>query len=212
MGFQVVCLSAVDGSGGEQVGPLLAERLGYRVVNEEIVAMAARQAEVDPTTIADVEKRKSLISRVLERLGPAAASTSMGGYMPLTMDANMPPAMSLGIDLGPGENAMRELIRSAIEQVAEQGRAVIVAHAASFALRERSDTLRVFLTASPETRTARLGEDAKQLTKFDGNRADYLKRFYGVTAEQPFHYDLVVNTDRLEPAVAAEIIARIATG
>jgi hypothetical protein len=47
MTFRVVCISAVDGSGGEQVGPLVAGRLGHRMINEEIVALAAQQAGVD---------------------------------------------------------------------------------------------------------------------------------------------------------------------
>jgi cytidylate kinase len=200
MAFQVVCLSAVDGSGSEQVGPLVAERLGFRMVNEEIVALAARQADVAPELLADVERRKSLINRVLERIGPAAAATaSMGAYV-------TPP-----IDDLPKDDALRDLIRTTIAQVAEQGRVVIVAHAASFALRERQDTLRVFLTASPETRASRLGQDAKQLAKSDANRADYLKRFYDVGAEQSHHYDFVLNTDRLEPKGAAELIAMLAT-
>lgn len=199
MTLQVVCISAVDGSGGEQVGAMVAERLGYRMINEEIVALAAQQAGVDAELVADVEKRKSMMGRVLERLGPASAATaSMGAYVtPM-------------VDLGPGEAALRELIRATIEQIAADGRAVIVAHAASYALRERSDTLRVFLTGSPEQRMARLGEDAKQLARSDGNRADYLKRFYSVSCEQPYHYDLVLNTDRLEPKVAADIIAGLA--
>jgi hypothetical protein len=176
------------------------ERLGYQLINEQIVAMAAQQADVDAAWVADVEKRKSLMGRMLERIGPASAATaSMGAYVT--------PA----IDLGPGEGALRELIRATIEQVAERGRAVIVAHAASYALKDRSDTLRVFLTASPETRMDRLGEDAKQVAKSDGNRADYLKRFYNVSAELPSHYDLVLNTDRLEPKVSVEIIAGLAS-
>ena len=101
--------------------------------------------------------------------------------------------------------------RATIGQVAEEGKVVIVAHAASFALRERPDTLRVFLTASPETRASRLGADAKALAKSDGNRADYLKRFYDIGAEQPYHYDFVLNTDRLDAAGAAEIIGLLAT-
>ncbi|HEX3613137.1 MAG TPA: cytidylate kinase family protein [Sporichthyaceae bacterium] len=87
---------------------------------------------------------------------------------------------------------------------------MIVAHAASFALRGRRDTLRVFLTASPETRTGRLAQDAKQLAKLDANRADYLKRFYEVGVEQPHHYDIVLNTDHLEPAAAAAVVVGLA--
>lgn len=201
MGFQVVCLSAVDGSGGEQIAPLLAERLGYRMVNEEIVAIAAGQAELELSLVADVERRKSMVDRILERLGTsAAASSAMGAYMAT-------PAFDGTLS----EAALRKLIRSTIEQIAEQGKVVIVAHAASYALRERRDTLRVFLTASPETRTERLSADTKALAKLDANRADYLKRFYDVGAEQSHDYDLVLNTDRLAPSVAAEIISGLAT-
>lgn len=201
MAFQVVCISAVDGSGAEQVGPLVAERLGYRLVNEEIVAMAARQADLAPELVADVEKRKSLIKRVLDSLGsaPDAAALMAGAPMPIPIDDT------------PSTADMRDLIRGAIHEIAEQGRAVIVAHAASFALSGRSDTLRVFLTAAPETRQSRVDGGAKHLAKLDANRADYLLRFYKVVAEGPHHYDVVLNTDRLEPKTAAEMIARIAS-
>lgn len=201
MTFQVVCLSAVDGSGGEQVGPLVAEQLGYRLVNEEIVALAARQADLAPEVVADVEKRKGLISRIIERLGSAPDMTAAmaGAPMPFPLEDTL------------SHDDMRDLIRAAIREIADQGRAVIVAHAASFALSERSDTLRVFLTASPETRQSRAATDAKHLAKLDANRADYLLRFYKVSTEQPSHYDVVLNTDRLEPKAVAEMIARIAT-
>ena len=94
---------------------------------------------------------------------------------------------------------------------------VIVAHAASFALGARPGTLRVFVTASLETRRRRVASarsvndaDAERLVaRGDRNRADYLKRFYGVT-EQPIHYDLVINTDTLTADEAADLIAQAA--
>jgi cytidylate kinase len=199
MAFQVVCLSAVDGSGGEQVGPLVAQRLGYRMVDDEIVAVAAREAQLDQAVVADVERRKSAIIRLLDRLGPGtAASATLGAFVTEPLDST------------PAEAALRDLIRATIGQVADAGRVVIVAHAASFALRGRRDTLRVFLTASPETRTGRLAQDAKQLAKLDANRADYLKRFYEVGVEQPHHYDIVLNTDHLDPAAAAAVVVGLA--
>jgi cytidylate kinase len=201
MAFQVVCLSAVDGSGAEQVGPLVAERLGYRLVNEEIVARAARLADLDPEVVAEVEMGMWWANRLLDSLSaaPDMNAAMAGAPMPLPLD-----------DI-PTSADMRDLIRAAIHQIAEEGRAVIVAHAASFALSGRGDTLRVFLTASPETRQSRLNAGAKQLAKLDANRADYLLRFYRIDAERQHHYDLVLNTDRLEPKAAAELIARVAT-
>jgi cytidylate kinase len=78
--------------------------------------------------------------------------------------------------------------------------------------------LRVLVTASPRTRTARVAEEAgideaqaaKALKDSDAGRADYLKRFYDIRDESPTHYDLVLNTDALSIEQAAEVVARAA--
>ena len=118
----------------------------------------------------------------------------------------------------PPSDALRGLIRSVIEETAGEGSAVIVAHAASLALGERDDVLRVMVTASPQTRQRRfaeaLGLDDKEagrvLKRSDAGRADYIKRFYSIAAELPTHYDLVVNTDKLSPEQAARLIVEAA--
>jgi cytidylate kinase len=95
---------------------------------------------------------------------------------------------------------------------------VIVAHAASYAVDSELRPLRVLVTGSGETRAQRVGaaqgledtEATKFIKKSDSGRADYLKRFYGVSAELPIHYDLVVNTDTLTADEAAGLIAQAA--
>jgi cytidylate kinase len=76
----------------------------------------------------------------------------------------------------------------------------------------------VLVTASPETRTARVAEGgadlrtARQLIrKSDAGRAVYLKSFHGVSRERPTHYDVVVNTDNITPEEAAEFVIGAAT-
>jgi cytidylate kinase len=106
------------------------------------------------------------------------------------------------------------MIRSVLWESAERGNAVIVAHAASFALADHADVLRVLVTASPETRARRLAEAQdideaeaeKLIARGDANRADYLKRFYKVAAELPTHYDIALNTDRVAPEDATALI------
>ena len=113
---------------------------------------------------------------------------------------------------------LRALIRETINETASRGDVVIVAHAAAFALAGRDDLLRVLVTAPAEIRTQRIAEArgadaaqaAKELKRSDEARAAYLKTFYGVERELPTHYDLVLNTETLEPDVAAEIVARAA--
>ena len=49
-------------------------------------------------------------------------------------------------------------------------------------------------------------EAARQIARGDANRADYLKRFYGVSTELPTHYDIVLNTDHVATGDAATLI------
>ena len=183
---------------------VVASRLGFRLINEHIILRVAREAGLDPHVVADVELRKSFLKRLLEGLGPTAGDTAlaMGGGAVASM-REIPTSADL-----------RALIRAAIEEIAEQGSAVIYAHAASIALAKRDDVVRVLITASPETRRTRVASDGqlgeKAATKLvresDAARADYLKQFYGVEEEVPTLYDLVVNTDRLSLEQAAELV------
>jgi cytidylate kinase len=112
--------------------------------------------------------------------------------------------------------AEAELIRTVIGETAEQGDAVIVAHAASIALAGRTGLLRVLVTAPSEVRGRRVAENAgvdevagaKLVRDSDRDRAAYLKRFYGLAAELPTHYDLVVNSEFLSPEEAAALVVQ----
>jgi cytidylate kinase len=201
---RVVCISSLEGAGGEEVGRLVAERLGIPLIDEEIIRRAAREAGVDNHVVADAEQRKSLVSRVLKDVlaGSAAAAPTLG----LPADSR---------DTLQESDDFRGLIRTAVEETAAESDCVIVAHAASVALSGKAGVLRVLVTASPDTRGRRLAranriderEAAERLEQADAARADYLKRFYGLRAEPPTLYDLVLNTDRLSSAQAALLIA-----
>ena len=68
MPSSVLCISRALGAGGEQVGRLVAERLGFLYVDEEIVAWAAAKGGIGSAEVADEEKRKSLGSRLLDAM------------------------------------------------------------------------------------------------------------------------------------------------
>jgi len=206
---KVVAMSRATGAEGERIGALVAERLGFRYVDEEIITRAAEKQGVDPAAIADAERRKGVILRVLEGLGQSgAAGATPGGPMWVPDDAT---------ELAQSHDR-RALIREAIHETAAHGDVVIVAHAAAFALAGRDDLLRVLVTAPVQIRTRRLAQArggdeaqaAKELKRSDEARAAYLKTFYDVERELPSHYDLVVNTEVLQPEAAAEVVVRAA--
>jgi cytidylate kinase len=111
------------------------------------------------------------------------------------------------------------LIRETIARTAARGNVVIVAHGASHVVSGHGEALRVLVTASPQTRAARIAElkgldrarATRELKEADAARRDYLSRFYEIDEEQPTHYDLVINTDRLSVEDAARLVVQAVT-
>lgn len=214
MPAQVVCISRSLAAGGEEIGRAVAARLGFRVIDSEIIERAAEKAELDPARVAQTEQRQSLIRRLIASMVPTTASGRLGARY---YAVNPIVALALGQTR---EDRLRGLIREVIDEIAAEGRAVIVAHAASMALAGRDGVLRVLVTASPEERADRLvwasglsRTVAEQAVRnSDLERAHYFRRFYQLDEELPTHYDLVVNTDRLPPEQAVAIIVAAAGG
>ena len=207
MAFNTVCISRDVGAGGEQVGRAVADSLGFRYVDEDIVRAAAERAGVDVDDVSSAEQRRSLAGRVLDLVAQAGAPEAYA-YVP-EMDAYR---------LAGSSDGMMAVIQEAVRETADAGSAVIVAHAASHVLAGRPDVLRVLVTGSPDTRQARLTDDVGEeqaraaIREGEKARADYLRRFHDVKQELPTHYDLVVNTDQLGVEGAAAVITGAARG
>ncbi len=130
-------MSGAVGANLHEVARGVAERLGFALVDEEIIQRAAADAGVKPEVVADAERRRSFMERALGALGSSSDATG---------------AAAFGVwreTLEPADSQVRDLIRAAIEETALRGDAVIVSHAASHALASRPDVLRVLVTASP---------------------------------------------------------------
>jgi Cytidylate kinase-like family len=202
MAARVVCISRTLGAGGADVGRAVSEQLGFRYVDEEIVAHAAERAQVGQEVLADAERRRTLARRLLDELVWAGTSQ--------LVPATSPTAYATG--------PYREVIADVVRETAEGGNVVIVAHAASHALARQPGLLRVLVTAPDEIRARRLAAEEgvgeqrgmKLVRESDADRAAYLKTFYGVSVELPVQYDLVVNTDALTPGEASALIVTAA--
>jgi len=202
---RTICVSHATGARGSEVAHAVADRLGFRYVDEEVISEAADWAELSPAVVADAERRRSLAARLLG-----------GGF-----DQTSPVRLTAGDPVRqlPSEADLRDLITNVLQSIAADGGVVIVAHAASFAL-TGADVLRVLVTGSPEVRAGRIAADRgldaraaeRAIREEDAGRSDYLKRFYRVERELPTYYDVVLNTDVLEPAAAAAVVVTAAGG
>ena len=206
MARTVITISRTLGAGGEELGQALATDLGYRYVDAQIIHAAAEQAGVSEESMAAIEKRQSLIERILNRMASGAIVT---GAMvePLEYADNT-------------TDAYQRLIIQVVRDTAAEGSVVLVAHGAAMALGASDRVLRVLVTAPLPVRTARVattdGVDAKQAEKrvaeSDNARAQFFQRFYNLGKELDTSYDLVVNTETLDLGIAAKAIAAIARG
>jgi hypothetical protein len=199
MNCTTISISRALAAHGEDVARAVAARSGFRLVDDEIIALAAEKAGVSPLTIARVERSPSLVDRILKHLGTTPIEAGHGAYTPIAIAAN---------------ESYEDLIAQVIREVASAGNAVILAHGASIALADVPEVFRVLVTGSPAVRADRYARETgmkdsecrKAIEKSDGERNDFLQRFYGVQQESPVHYDLVVNTDRIAPEAAAALI------
>lgn len=216
MAFRVVCISHSQEAGGDRIAHAVAAQLGYRYVDEEIIARASKIAQVDPQLVAAAEKKQTLMQRFFDAL---ASATAIGS--PLAIASGLPTEMFPDSGMVRGVNDdLRILIRAAIHEVAKAGDAVIVAHAASLALAGEPGVLRVFVTASDTVRAERFSQSSMKtiteasaiVAESDAGRKNYFQTFYEVPEELPTHYDLVINTDVLGVEQATALVVAAARG
>jgi cytidylate kinase len=204
MSADVICISRAMLTGADAIASDVAKGMGHRIVDEEILVRAAQRRNLTPAEVASVERRKSFLASTLAEISEHGADV-------INFIAS-PKAAAPTDD-------MRQLIRDAIMETADEGKVVIVAHAASYALARRKGVLRVLITGSEFARVnnwlptsgGKSPREAEEIIRdSDAARANYLKRFYDVKHESPQDYDISLSIDALPPARIAELIVQAA--
>src|SRR5919201_1533247 len=120
---RVICVSHLTGAEGEAVARGVAERLGLRYLDEEIIETAAEWVDLHPSVVGGVERRRSLMTRIGESMRAQS--------MPSRPDAAAQRRSEGGAFREmPTDEDLRALIRDAIREAAEQGDSLIAANAA----------------------------------------------------------------------------------
>jgi cytidylate kinase len=192
-------------TGAENIAREVADELGFRYVDEEIVERAAQKRSLTAEQVASAERRKTFLVQALDEIKDQGSD--LIAYFANNKEAQRPG------------DEIRNIIRQAIQETADEGRVVIVAHAASYALARRKQVLRVLITGSefgrvmkwaPTAGGASPTEAGEAIRASDAARASYLKRFYDVKHEVPEHYDMTLSVDSLKPASIRELILQAA--
>lgn len=193
----IVTISRSYGASALAVSRAVAEKLGYRLVDEQLPVLASWRLGTSADVVQTATERpRGFGERVLEQLG---------GGVP---EAAQPPAT----DDSPAE--MRRAIEEAVREEAAAGNAVIVGRMGGMILGPRADVLRVFIKAPLDWRVAHVAESLgidhaaarEEIARIDEARRTYAREGYRVTWGDPRNYDLVVDTAKFEIQGTADVI------
>ena len=96
MATRIVTISHATGAGGDGIGRSVADRLHFRYVDEEIIEVAAKKHGLDASVVADAERRKNLLARILDDLGSAPLLDPSGTAGFVMAETAAPPRTAKG--------------------------------------------------------------------------------------------------------------------
>lgn len=196
--IRTVTISSECGAGGTLVAELLAEALGWTLLDGAFVDAVAKAARVDGGTAARYDEHVDAWWRRMYRGGVWAAAVH--GGMSLADAAYFDGAR------------VAALTEQTIIEAAGQGSCVIVGRGAQCALQDREDVFHAFLYGPEWERAAALrarrgtrGDAVDLIRAADQKRAQYVRTYYGCDWRDPHLYHMMLSS-RIGLANAAWMI------
>ena len=199
----IITIEREYGCGGGDIAQLIANQLGWKLWDQRLTEEIARLANCSK---AVVEAREERNDPLYYRLFKSFLRGSYEGSM------NAPK-----LNLVDSETILKTT-RRVVEHVAERGNCVIVGRGSQQFLKNRPDTLRVFLFAPREAKVQRLlargkGEkEARELVdSVDRERADFIRKYFNVEWPDRAIYHGMLNTAIGDGAVVKMILSLLQT-
>ncbi len=191
MVYRVLTVSREFGSGGGRIAKIVADRLGWSLLDRELIEEIARTACVDPRIVTRFDERsESWMGRMNRRALRGAALAA--GVAPMDEKCFDPDVMT-------------ELTCKVIERAHTKGNCVIVGRGAQCILKHEKDTFHAFVYAPFCDRVSRLrgrlgpGVNIEErIHTVDGERAHYLQQTFGKAWNDPHLYDLMISSSENE--------------
>ena len=180
----IITIEREYGCGGGDIAKLVANRLGWTLWDEKLTEEIARLAHCPKAVVeAREEKNDPLYYRLFK-------SFMRGSYE----GAINAPKLNL-VD---SETILR-ITRRVVEHAAEKGNCVIVGRGSQQFLKNRPDTLRIFLYAPKEDKVRRLrgrGKSEKEAEELvdtvDRERADFIQKYFNAEwPDRPIYHGML---------------------
>lgn len=196
---QILLIDREFGAGGTTIASMLAERLGWKLFDDELSQEIARLANLPLEVCKKREERKDPF---FHRLVHLIWRGSFDRHLP------SPDLAILDTD------CLVSMVQKVILQAAEKRPCVIVGRGAPYFLRDRKDTFSVFLYASRELKyrriLKRLNHDEKEalelLDSQDEHRQKFVKHYFGHEWPNRQYFHAMLNTGIGDGTTAGEIL------
>lgn len=183
------------GSGGRQIGRILAQRLGIAYYDKDILSQAAEGTGLGPNVFDRTDERKSFLRHILGAVQPFIGG---GDYYSSQLS----------------DESIFKIQSGVIRKVAAERSCVFVGRAADHILRENGHIVSIFIAANAEDRTRRVMDEMKVdfksaldlIEENDEQRSGYYNFFTSGTWGSADSYDLCVNSSCLGIEETAEVI------
>lgn len=194
---RIITISRQFGSGGRTVGRMVASKLGIPFYDKDLVNQIALESGFAPKFVEENGEQAPGLSRLSYAFAPQGVPGVMNGLSTADFLWNI----QCGVIL----------------QLAEKGPCVIVGRNAEYILKDRKDTLNVFIYADNDFRAERIvrlyGESEKspeaRLNEKDKRRRVNYQHYTGRTWGMAENYDASLNTSVLGVEKCADLIIKM---
>lgn len=192
----IITIAREYGSGGHELGEMLAKELGIRLYDNEFIRLAAQRSGMDEQDI--VKNEQSIPSFWLKCI--------------LSKNSEQPLEGSLSAD-----DVLFVAESKIVQELAAQGSCVIVGRCADFVLKDYVKVLKIFCYSDLQsavdrciTRYGISAEDAGQeIRRVNRNRIHHYEYYTGRKWGDPHHYQLMINTGSIGLDTACRLVKDI---
>jgi cytidylate kinase len=206
----VVTISRQFGSGGSEIGRIVAEQSGLLYVDREIIAEVAKRLGINEEQAA--RRDEQVAGQVGHILDALRSSTPFNIYYNYLFKPNEVPTQAQ-------EVAYLRLTQRVLLEMATEGDVVIIGRGSQFLLHGAARTLHIYIFAPLDSRIEQVmnlyhvkRDSAKEMIeRRDYEHNAYLGRYYGGYQHQPHLYHLLINTGLFSFEMAAHFIQQALT-
>jgi len=193
----VITISRQFGAGGRTLGRMIAKSLGYRLLDDHIIQVIAKEAKVSKNMVISMERTAgSMLSKMISGLlSRNYMDRMMGegrGYM--------------------NEEVYVEVLYEVMMKLASEDNVVLIGRGGQYILEDLENSYHLLLVASKEDRIKfmqrhyDLSDKKAEVAVLDGEkrRSNLYRKFGKKDYNDAIHYHLVMNTSKisLEEGVA----------